>query len=220
MDLHFVGLWRYRQVFLHGIEVTMLVSSAAIVIAIVFGTLAAVMRLSGNRIASMAARFYIETVRNTPILIQLYVIYFGIGYYVQYKTDFWPGVMTLAVFSGAFVAEIIRSGIQAVPHGQVEAALSVGMDRLQVLRYVVLPQAFRKILPPLAGQFIMLIKDSSLVSLLALSDLTFAAKKVSLTTFRIFESYIIAAALYFTISAVLSHGISILERKVARSARS
>lgn len=220
MDLNFMGLWQYRQVFIHGIQVTLLVSSTAIVIAIILGTGVALMRLSNKRIVSMVAKIYVEAIRNTPILIQLYIIYFGIGSYIKYKTDFWPGVMALAIFSAAFVAEIIRSGIQAVPHGQVEAGLSIGMDQRELMRYVVLPQAFRKILPPLAGQFITLIKDSSLVSLLALSDLTFAAQKVSVTTFRVFESYIIAAALYFAIATVLSHLTSLLERKVARSARS
>jgi len=213
-------LWRYRAVFLHGLKITLHVSVVAIVLATIIGTLVGLCRLSRNKLISGLAYVYIEIIRNTPLLVQLFVIYFGIGQFIHYKTEFWPATVGLAIFAGSYVAEIVRAGIQSVARGQMEAALSLGMDYRQAMRYVVLPQAFRRILPPLTGQFISLIKDSSLVSFLALTDITHAARKVTASTFQAFVVYVGAAFLYFILTASLSQLAGLVERKVARSARS
>ncbi len=219
MMLDFGAVWAYRYLFIRGLGNTMLVSSVAMVFALLVGTIAALCRVSPRRGPRYAAIAYIESIRNTPLLVQVYLVYFGIGQFISYRTVFWPCVCILGFFSGAFVAEIIRSGVNAVPGGQKGAARSLGMRPLQVARYIVLPQAFRRILPALAGQLVTLVKASSLVSVLALMDITFAASKVSMVTFRVLESYIVAAAMYFAITITLSQAISFMERRLARSSR-
>lgn len=219
MTLNFTAVLKYHELFLLGLRNTIAISAVAMILALVIGTLMAFCRISPFKVLRFTALSYIEAIRNTPVLIQVYFVYFGIGQFIRYKTVFWPSVVILAFFSGAFVAEIIRSGINSVPKGQKEAALSIGMDAFQVARHVVLPQAFRRILPALAGQLISLIKASSLVSLLAMEDLTFAAQRVGMTTFRVLESYMVVAVLYFLITSTLSQGIAFMERKLARSSR-
>lgn len=219
MILNFGAVWAYRYLFLKGLGNTLLVSSAAMIFALLIGTVFAFCRVSSFKPVRFMAACYVEVIRNTPLLVQVYLVYFGIGQFVKYRTVFWPSVAILAFFSGAFVSEIIRSGINAVPKGQREAALSIGMSNFQVARYIVLPQAFRRVLPALAGQLVALVKASSLVSILAMVDLTFAATKVSMVTFRVLESYIVAAALYFSITFVLSQAIGFMERRMARSSR-
>jgi polar amino acid transport system permease protein len=211
-------VWNYRNVYLQGLEMTLKVSIMATLIAIGIGVVMAIFRLSRFKPLSMLAYGYVEVIRNTPLLVQLFVIYFGLGSIIDYKTEFWPAVAGLAIFAGSYVTEIVRAGIQSIPRGQREAALSVGMTGNQALRLIVLPQAFTRILPPLAGQFITLIKDSSLVSFLALTDITFAARKIMASTFRPLEVYLAAAALYFMLTGTLSQFVAFLERRTARSA--
>lgn len=219
MNLDFGAVWAYRYLFVKGLGNTLLISSVAMVFALAIGTAFAFCRVSRLRLLRLVAACYVETIRNTPLLVQVYLVYFGIGQFIEYRTVFWPSVTILAFFSGAFVSEIIRSGINSVPRGQREAALAVGMSSYQVARYIVLPQAFRRVLPALAGQLVALVKASSLVSVLAMVDLTFAATKVSMVTFRVLESYIAAAVLYFAITFTLSQAIALLERRMARSSR-
>ena len=219
MNLNFEAVWAYRMLFLEGLGNTLLISSAAMVLALIIGTGFAFCRTGSFWPLRLLGICYVEVIRNTPLLVQVYLVYFGIGQFVAYRTVFWPSVTILAFFSGAFVSEIIRSGINGVPRGQREAALSLGMSTLQVARCIVLPQAFRRILPALAGQLVALVKASSLVSVLALVDLTYAATKVSIVTFRVLESYVAAAVLYFAITFTLSQGIGFLERRMMRSSR-
>jgi len=217
-ELDWSVLWQYRNVFLQGLQMTLKVSLVSTVIAIIIGIIMGIMRLSKIKFIQAIAYVYVEIIRNTPLLVQLYVIYFGIGNFINYQTNFWPAVAGLSIFAGSYVTEIVRAGIQSVARGQQEAALSVGMTEGQAMRLVILPQAMMKILPPLAGQFITLIKDSSLVSFLALTDITFAARKITASTFRPLEVYVGAALLYFVLTATLSQGVALLERRTARSA--
>ena len=126
-------------------------------------------------------------------------------------------VAALSFFSGAYITEIIRAGIQSVHKGQREAALSLGMTETQVMVLVVLPQAIRRILPPLAGQFISLIKDSSLVSVIAVTDLTYVAKNIVTTTFRAFEVWLAISVFYFALTFALSQAVRVLEKRLAKS---
>jgi len=139
-------------------------------------------------------------------------IYFGLGKFFRLGA-FWAAVVGLAVFSGAFIAEIVRAGIQAVPKGQMEAARSSGMSYYQAMRLIVLPQAFRKVLPPMASQFIILIKDSSLVSTISAADLTLNARNIVAYNFRSFEIWTAVAFLYFAMTFSLSLVIRYFERK-------
>jgi len=217
MTLNWSVVWEYREVFLQGLQVTLKVSSIAIVLATIIGVIAGLARLSKNRLVSAIAACYVEAIRNTPLLVQLFLIYFGVGMFVKYETEFWPAVTALAIFAGSYVAEIVRAGIQSIAKGQMEAALSLGMNYYQAMWHIILPQAFKRILPPMAGEFISLIKDSSLVSFLAITDLTYAGRKVTAATFRSFEIYVATAALYFVLTFSLSQAVRLLERRAARS---
>ncbi len=190
------------------------------ILAIFFGTLigvaGALARIAKNGFLNLIANVYIEWIRNTPLLIQILFIYFGLGVFFD-MSPLIASVSALAIFAGAYIAEIIRAGIQSIHKGQREAALSIGMTEWQAMYLVILPQAIRRILPPLAGQFITLIKDSSLVSVIAVTDLTYVAKNIVTNTFRAFEVWLAIAVFYFVLSFALSLAVRVLERRLAQS---
>ncbi|MFB9888161.1 amino acid ABC transporter permease, partial [Balneatrix alpica] len=159
---------------------------------------------------------YIEIIRGTPLLVQIFIFYFFIGTVLELDR-FTAGVAALAVFTAAYVAEIVRAGIQSIPPGQMEAARSLGMSYVQAMVYVILPQAFKRTLPPMAGQFINLIKDSSLVSVISITDLTKAGREVVSATFAPFEVWFTVALLYLVLTGGLSWAIQRLEKKLAAS---
>ncbi len=198
--------------FMEGILLTLKISALALVISIPIGIILGLARISRNRIVSFLATAYIEIIRGVPLLVLLFWIFFVLGRTLQLGA-YWSAVLGLAFFSAAFVAEIIRSGIQAVPRGQMEAARSSGMSYIAAMRLIILPQAFRKVLPPLASQFIILIKDSSLVSVISVVDLTLISKNIVATSFRSLEVWSFVALLYFVITFTLSRSILYLERK-------
>jgi polar amino acid transport system permease protein len=190
------------------------------VLSILFGTLmgvaGALAKISRVRLLRALGFTYVEWIRNTPLLIQILFIYFGLGVFFS-LSPMVASVFALSFFSGAYITEIIRAGIQSIHKGQREAALTLGMTERQAMGLVILPQAIRRILPPLAGQFITLIKDSSLISVIAVSDLTYVAKNIVTTTFRAFEVWFVIAAFYFVLSFALSWSVRGLENRLARS---
>jgi polar amino acid transport system permease protein len=195
---------------------TFVISLLSIIGGTILGVAGALSRISRNRLLNVLAAVYVEWIRNTPLLIQLLFIYFGLGVFLPLSA-FVSAVLALSIFSGAYITEIIRAGIQSIHKGQREAALSLGMSEGQAMRLVILPQAFKRILPPLAGQFISLIKDSSLVSVIAVSELTYAAKNIVTETFRAFEVWMAIAVFYFVLSFILSRLVRVLELRMARS---
>ncbi len=207
--------WRVGPL-LQGLWVTLWLSAAASVVALVVGLFAGLARLSENYALRSLAGIYIELIRGTPLLVQIYIAYFFIGRIYGLNRDV-CGVLALGLFAGAYVAEIIRAGIQAIPRGQSEAARSLGMTSVQTMVDVILPQAFKKILPPMAGQFISLIKDSSLVSIIAITDLTKAGREIVSSTFATFEVWLVVAAMYFLITSVLSQIVYYMERRYSIS---
>ncbi|MBI3171193.1 MAG: amino acid ABC transporter permease [Hydrocarboniphaga effusa] len=199
-----------------GLWITLKISALSLVFALLLGLVAGLGRVSSNPAAFNLATTYIEIIRGTPLLVQLFIFYFFIGT-VLHLSAFTAGVAALSVFTGAYVAEIIRAGIEAVPRGQMEAARSLGMSYAQAMRFVVLPEAFKKTLPPLAGQFINLIKDSSLVSGIAITDLSKAGREVVSSTFSPFEVWFTVAAMYLVLTASLSYAVRRMERRLAAS---
>jgi polar amino acid transport system permease protein len=197
-----------------GLWMTLKISALSLVIALVIGLLTGLARIAANPALRALAATYVELIRGTPLLVQIFIFYFFLGTVLKLSA-FTAGVASLSVFTGAYVAEIIRGGIQSVPRGQMEAAQSLGMDYLSAMRFVILPQAFRKTLPALAGQFISLIKDSSLVSVMALTDLTKAGREVVSSTFSPFEVWFTVAALYLLLTGTLSILVRRLELRLA-----
>ena len=199
-----------------GLWITLKISAWSLVFALALGLIAGLGRVSANPAAFNLATTYVEIVRGTPLLVQIFIFYFFIGTVLE-LSPFTAAVAALAVFTGAYVAEIVRAGIEAVPRGQMEAARSLGMSYAQAMRHVILPQALRKTLPPLAGQFINLIKDSSLVSIIAITDLSKAGREVVSSTFSPFEVWFTVAAMYLVLTGSLSLLVRRLERRLAAS---
>ena len=198
-----------------GVWVTVKLSLVAGVFAILLGTLAGLARLSPTPALRNLAVTYVELIRGTPLLVQIFIVYFFIGTVLNLDR-FTAGVAALAVFTGAYVAEIVRAGISSIHKGQMEAGRSLGMTAAQTMRYVILPQAFKRVLPPLAGQFINLIKDSSLVSVISITDLTKAGREVVSSTFSPFEVWFTVALLYLVLTGTLSFLVRRLEVKYAK----
>jgi polar amino acid transport system permease protein len=199
-----------------GLWTTMWLSAASSVFALLLGIIAGLAKVSRNYTARSLAAIYVEVIRGTPLLVQIYIAYFFFGTVFNLDRNV-AGIGALALFAGAYVAEIIRAGIQSIPKGQMEAARSLGMSTPQAMVEVILPQAFKKILPPLSGTFISLIKDSSLVSIISITDLTKSGKEIISSTFATFEIWLVVAAMYLIVTSVLSQFVFYLERRLAIS---
>ncbi len=200
---------------LRGLGVTIDLCWKAGFLALVLGVAAAALRASSSRIGPLLARTYVEVIRNTPLLVQVLVFYFIIAAVLDISRTA-AGVWSLALYEGAFVAEIIRGGLQSVPKGQREAGQSLGFSRLQLLRDIVLPQALPPMLPPIAGVLVNLVKHSAIVSVIAVFDLTTEARTIVADTFMAFEIWLVTAVLYLALTVSLSLCIAYLELKWGR----
>ena len=213
------------NLFLKGVAMTLRLAFWGTIIAAVIGIVMGLCRVSQNLFLKIGSRLYVELIRNIPPVVFIFVFYFFISSQIipllgldrieetfspgtlavmevlfgpnELFTNFLAGLICLAVFEGAYITEIVRAGIQSIGKGQWEAARAIGLSRFRVLSDVIMPQALRTILPPLAGQFITLVKDSSIVSLISVQELTFLTQDVSNTTTHFFEAWMITAALYF-----------------------
>ena len=199
---------------LGGLKVTFQITIISLLLSSLFGLATAIFRLSDSLIARIMARGYLELIRNTPLLVQLFFIYFVISP-VFGISRFASAVLTLSLFEGAYASEIFRAGIVSIHKGQWEAAYSVGLNNFHTYRHVVLPQAIRRMLPPLAGQAISLVKDSALVSTIAIYDLTMKGQEIIAETYLVFEIWFTIAAIYLIITATLSVVVNILEKRFA-----
>jgi len=214
--------WR-AGIMLQGVWITLKVSLFSIIFGILIGVIGGLARISDNPAAKWLAITYVELIRGSPLLVQIFIWYFVLGtminqllavYHIQEIPSLWYGVAALACFTGAYVTEIVRAGIQSIHRGQIEAARSLGMTYAQSMRYIVMPQAMRRILPPLAGQFISLIKDSSLLGIIAVRELTKATREVITTQLNPFEMFFVCAALYLVMTFTLSMFVQYLERRM------
>ena len=198
------GVWEYRQKFLQGWLVTVALSLAALVSSMIVGALAAVMLRSGNTLLEAAARVYVEVIRGTPLLVQLLIGFYVVATAIGLENRYVAGVLLLSLFSGAYMAEIFRGGLAAIPKTQIDSGRAIGLTPWQSLRLVVLPQAVRLVLPAVAGQLVSLVKDSSLLSVIAISEFTLNAQEVNSFTYSTLESYLPLAAGYLLLTLPLS----------------
>ncbi len=199
---------------LHTFEVTI----ASIGLALVFGLVAGLGRISRNVVINRIATIYVEVIRGIPLLVQLFYIYYALGKFVRVPR-FLSAVIAMSFCYGAYLAEIFRAGIQSIPKGQMEAALALGLTRGQAIRLVILPQTIRVILPPIGNEFIALLKDSSLVSILAVSDLLRRGREYASTTFLYFESYTVIALVYLVLTLFFSKLVALMESRLQRRRR-
>jgi polar amino acid transport system permease protein len=195
-----------------GLLFTLRISAVSLVLALAIGLGSALVRLSGPVTGRFLARGYLETIRNTPLVVQIYLVYFVIGPILGLGR-FASAAMALSLFEGAYMSEIFRAGIVSLKKGQWEAAHSLGLSTYDTYRYVILPQAIQRILPPLTSQVISLIKDSALVSLVALADLSFQARVIAADTFLTFEVWFTTAAIYLAVTVTLSTAVTFMEKR-------
>ena len=213
--LGFEAGWHFGPL-LKGLWVTIYLSVASSILGLLLGLLTGLCRISKNFALRSLATIYVELIRGTPLLVQIFIFYFFIGTVLNLDRMV-AGIGALGIFAGAYIAEIVRAGIQSIPRGQMEAARSLGMTLPQAMRHIILPQAFKRTLPPMAGQFISLIKDSSLVSVIAITDLTKSGREVITSSFATFEVWFVVAALYLVVTSVLSQVVFWMERRLAIS---
>ena len=209
-------------VFTIGLAITIEVSMLSTIFGILIGIFGGLARVSSNPLFKWSSTLYVELIRGSPLLVQIFIWYFLLGtminaiilkYGLGPIDPLWYGVASLSTFTGAYVAEIVRAGIQSIHFGQVEAARSLGMTYVQSMRYIILPQALRRILPPLAGQFISLVKDSSLLGIIAVRELTKATREIVTVSLQTFESWMVCAVLYLIVTFALSMFVQYLERR-------
>jgi len=159
------------------------------------------------------ARIYVEVIRGTPLLVQILIFFYVVAHSFGIENRYFVGVMTLSVFSGAYISEVIRAGIEGIGKSQLDSARAIGLTTAQTYGYVIFPQAIRQILPPLAGQFASLIKDSSLLSIIGISDLTLNAQDIASYSYANFETYLPLAAGYLLLTLPISLWTQSLERR-------
>ncbi|WP_285906365.1 amino acid ABC transporter permease [Pseudodesulfovibrio pelocollis] len=205
-----------------GMLITIEISIIAIIFGIVLGLFTGLARISTNPCFKWTAITYIEIIRGSPLLVQILIWYYVIGTLVNNLLvtsglpqipEMWFGIASLSIFAGAYVAEIVRAGIQSIHKGQSEAARSLGMTKSMAMRKIILPQAFRRILPPLAGQFISLIKDSSLLGVIAIRELTKATREAVTTSLMPYELYFVCGLMYLVVTFALSMFVQYLEKR-------
>ena len=211
-------LIKYSSYFITGLKSTLGLSIISVLIGIVIGSLLALMKLSKHKPLKWIAAVYIEVVRGTPMITQLFIVYFGS--YVLFGLDMNPfiaGIIAVSLNSGAYVAEIIRSGIQSIDKGQMEAGRSLGMTQSMTMKEIIMPQAVKNILPALCNEFITVIKETSIVSVIGVTDLMYNLNIVRGISFRPLEPLLIAAVIYFILTFGLSKAVNILEGKMKQS---
>jgi polar amino acid transport system permease protein len=194
------------------IPMTIKITLVAFVLALLLGFLVGVARLSHSGLIKVLSKIYVDVLRGIPLLVQIFFIYFGLGKILNLDR-FLAGVIAIGVCYSAYLAEIIRAGIQAIHKGQYQAALSLGMTPYQTMRYVILPQSFRIIIPPVANEFIASLKDSSLVSIIGLRELTRAGREYYSQYFVDFHTWLVVGIIYLAMTLSLSRLVSFLEKK-------
>lgn len=215
MDFSF--LTDYGSFFITGVKYTLILSIISAFLGVMLGGILALMKISKSSILKSIASVYIEFIRGTPLLVQLYIIYAGLPFDLDKVT---AGIIALSINSAAYVAEIIRSGIEGVDEGQMEASRSLGMGHWMSMRYIIIPQGFKKILPVLGNEFIAIIKESSIISVIGASELMYSTNNVRAATYKTIEPLGVTAILYFIITFTISKLVVRLERRLSVSDKS
>lgn len=203
--------------FASGFKFTIYASLLALVFSLLIGTLMAILQLSHNRIIRSLSKAYVAFFRNIPLLIIVMFFYVVAPMYFYSFDGFQAGTIGLTIYTSALIAETVRSGIQTVPNGQMEAGLSSGFSYSETLRYIVLPQAFKIVVPPLGNQFINLIKNSSILAMVAGLDLMYQGDLIASTTFNTFDTYIIVGLFYLVLTLPLSYLMNYLDKNWAKA---
>ncbi len=213
-DFNWQGIWEYRQKFIDGFLTTIAISFFALISSLLIGIFFAYGQNSKIILLRFLSRCYVELIRGTPLLVQILIFFYVFAANLGFDNRYVSGVFILAIFSGAYVAEILRAGIKSIAKEQYEAAKSLGLSTFQAYRYIILPQSYKRIIPPLTGQFASIVKDSSLLSIISVSEFTMNAQEVNAYTYSTLESYIPLAIGYLMITYPISFYASYLEKNM------
>ena len=213
-NFNWAHVYEYKQKFINGFIMTVVISFFALILSFIIGLFFAYAQNSKLIILRFFARFYIEIIRGTPLLVQILIFFYVFANNLGFENRYIVGTVILAIFSGAYVCEIIRAAIESIEKEQFETSLSLGMSNYQMYRYIIFPQAFKRMLPSLTGQFASIIKDSSLLSIIAISEFTMNAQEVDAITYSTLESYIPLAIGYLLLTYPISFYTKSLENKI------
>lgn len=220
MSFDFSLIWNSLPLLLAGAGVTIEITAIAVGLGFIFGLITSVCRLSGVKILQVIAVCYVNIIRGTPMLVQIFLIYFALPMVIGERINpFVAAVAACSINSGAYVSEIFRAGIQSVDKGQMEAGRSLGLSWMQTMRYVILPQAFKHIIPPLGNEFISMTKETSLVSVIGFEELTRRGQLIIAKTYGSFEIWLTVAAIYLVMTLTIARLVSYLERRFATDDR-
>jgi glutamine transport system permease protein len=216
MDFRFDIIKEYAPYFFQGTLLTIGFSLAGIFFGTILGLFIGLGKMMKNKVLAFPFNFYITIFRGTPLFVQILIIHFGLVPLIIGTTNaVVAGILALSLNSGAYVAEIFRAGIQSIDKGQMEASRSLGMNHVQAMRHVILPQAFKRMIPPLANEFIVLVKDSSLLAVIAAHEIMYWGRAMQGQYYRVWEPYITTALIYLVLTYVLNLLLNYLERKLA-----
>lgn len=216
MKLDLQLIINYLPFLAKGAITTVTITIFSLILGLIIGLFVGMGRISKNPILNIPSAIYVQFVRGTPMLVQIFILYFGLPSAFNINLNpYAAGILALGINSGAYIAEIVRGGIQSIDRGQMEAARSLGMSYPMAMKYVILPQAFRRILPPLGNEFIILLKDSSLVSTIALPELLFNGKLIAARTYDYFSMYIGVALIYLLLTWLATQLMNYIERRFA-----
>jgi glutamine transport system permease protein len=216
MDFRWDIIADYAPLFVKGTLLTIGLSLAGIFFGTILGLLIGLGKLTRNPIISMPFRWYINFFRGTPLMVQIFLVHFAVvPFFIGETNGILAAIVALSLNSAAYVAEIFRAGIQSIDRGQMEAARSLGMTHVQAMKFVILPQAFKRMIPPLGNEFIVLIKDSSLAALIAVPEIMYWGRAMQGQYMRPWEPYLSTAAIYFVLTLFLNFLLNRLERKLA-----
>lgn len=220
MSFDFSLIWNSLPLLLAGAGVTIEITAIAVGLGFIFGLITSVCRLSGVKILQVVAVCYVNIIRGTPMLVQIFLIYFALPMVIGERINpFVAAVAACSINSGAYVSEIFRAGIQSVDKGQMEAGRSLGLSWMQTMRYVILPQAFKHVIPPLGNEFISMTKETSLVSVIGFEELTRRGQLIIAKTYGSFEIWLTVAAIYLVMTLTIARLVSYLERRFATDDR-
>lgn len=208
-------MWQSVPLLLQGVKLTILITAIGLFFGFILGAVAGLMKLSRKAVLRKIAGAYIESIRGTPLMVQVMFLYFGLPLATGTRVaPLVAGITAIAVNSGAYIAEVVRGAVQSIDPGQVEAGRSIGLTRFQTMRYVIWPQAFRRMIPPLGNQFIISLKDTSLLVVIGVGELTRQGQEIIADTFRAFEVWLTVAIMYLVLTMTLSKVLAILERRM------
>ena len=208
-------MWESVPVLLTGVKYTILITIFGLILGFFLGTISGLCKTAGRPVLNKIAGTYIESIRGTPLMVQVMFIYFGLPLALGTRVPpLLAGIAAIGINSGAYIAEIVRGAIQSIDKGQTEAGRSIGLSRFQTLLYIIWPQAFRRMIPPLGNQFIISLKDTSLLVVIGVGELTRQGQEIIAANFRAFEVWLTVALIYLVLTMTLAKGLHFFEKKL------